>query len=200
MTKDLVRSPSESLKMLLQIREQQLKRAAMMIMRDHPSRDAPEPFNAVGVGIIGRGIHQAQMLAQFGKHAAHEQGPSRGMRLEVVGNHDSHSSSLFGTSHSGTDLLAEDISRASWSDPSIEPASTPVQQAKAIDFSIIPRCLDQTLPASSFSRPEARKSWMKSHLHLIWQIEISTRYKCEQVFQVGGKLIPQVSLHQIMNG
>jgi len=43
MTKDLVRSPSESLKMRLQIREQQLERTAMMIMRDHPSRDAPEP-------------------------------------------------------------------------------------------------------------------------------------------------------------
>jgi hypothetical protein len=41
---------------------------------------------------------------------------------------------------------------------------------------------------------------MKSHLHLILQIEISTRHKCEQIFQVGGKLIPQVSLHQIMNG
>jgi hypothetical protein len=41
---------------------------------------------------------------------------------------------------------------------------------------------------------------MKSHLHLILQIEISTRHKCAQVFQVGGKLIPQVNLHQIMNG
>ena len=41
---------------------------------------------------------------------------------------------------------------------------------------------------------------MKGHLHLILQIEISLRQKREQVFQIGGKLIPQVSLDQIMNG
>jgi hypothetical protein len=43
--------------MLLQISEQQLKRAAVMIMRHDPSRDTPEPFNAVGVRIISRRIH-----------------------------------------------------------------------------------------------------------------------------------------------
>ena len=52
MTKDLGWSPSQCLKMRLQIREQQLERAAMMIMRDNPSRDAPEPFNTVGVRIV----------------------------------------------------------------------------------------------------------------------------------------------------
>jgi len=122
------------------------------------------------------------------------------MRLEMVCNHDGHSSSLFGTSHSATYLLAEDLSGASRGNSSIEPAITPVQQAKAVDFPMIPRCLDQPLPASSFSRPDAREGWVKSHLHLILQLEISTRQKCEHVFQVGGKLIPQVSLHQIMHG
>jgi hypothetical protein len=41
---------------------------------------------------------------------------------------------------------------------------------------------------------------VKSHLHLVLQIEISTRHQREHVFQVGGKLIPQVSLNQIING
>src|SRR6266566_1850439 len=200
MPKDLGWSPSQCLKMRLQIREQKLERAAMMIMRDNSSRDAPEPFNTVGVRIIGRDIHQAQMLFQFGQHAAHEQGPSRCMSLEIVCNHDGYSSSLFGTSHSAPYLLAEDISGASRGDSSIEPAITPVQQAKAVDFPIIPRCLDQPLPASSFSRPDAREGRVKSHLHLILQIEISTRQQREHVFQVGGKLIPQVSLNQIING
>jgi hypothetical protein len=38
--------------------QQQLKSAAVMIMRHDPSRDTPEPFNAVGVRIISRRIHQ----------------------------------------------------------------------------------------------------------------------------------------------
>src|SRR5438309_12122050 len=104
MPKDLYGSSSQCLKMLLHIREQQLKGAAVMIMRHDPSRDTPEPFNAVGVGIIGRRIYQVQMLFQFGEHAAHEQGAGRGVGLEIVSNHDGHSSALLGTSHGSTHL------------------------------------------------------------------------------------------------
>ena len=57
MPKDLRGSLGQRLKMLLQIGEQQLKSAPVMIMRHDPSRDTPEPFNAVGVGIISRRIH-----------------------------------------------------------------------------------------------------------------------------------------------
>ena len=94
MTKDLCRSLNQRLKMLLHIREQQLERAAMMMMSHDPSRDAPEPFNAIGVRIIGWRLHQAQMLFQFDEHAAHEQGTSRCVGLEIVSNHDGNTSSL----------------------------------------------------------------------------------------------------------
>ena len=94
------------------------------------------------------------------------------MGLEIVGNYDGYSSSLLRTSDSSTYLLAEDISGAPKSNAAIEPAITPVQQTKAIDFPIIPRCFDQALPASSFSRPDAREGWVKGHLHLILQIEV----------------------------
>jgi hypothetical protein len=48
MPKDLCGSLDQRLKMLLQIGEQKLKSAPVMIMRHDPSRDTPEPFNAVG--------------------------------------------------------------------------------------------------------------------------------------------------------
>jgi hypothetical protein len=57
MPQDLCRSLGLGLKMPLHIREQQFKRAAVMIMRHNPSGDTPEPLNAVGVWIIGRRIH-----------------------------------------------------------------------------------------------------------------------------------------------
>ena len=66
MAKDLCRSPSQRLKMLLHIREQQLESAAVMIMGHDPSRDSPEPFNAVGIRIISRGIHQVQLVLELG--------------------------------------------------------------------------------------------------------------------------------------
>ncbi len=186
--------------MRLQIRKEEVEGATMMIMRDHPPRDAPEPFNTVGVRIIGRGVDQAQMLFEFGQHTAHEERASRGMGLEIVGNHDGDASSLLRTSHSATHLLTENISSAPCGNAAIKPTITPVQQAKAIDFPIIPRCFNQALPASSFLRPDARESGVKGHLHLVLQIQVSLWQQGKQISQVVGKLIPKVSLNQIMNG
>ena len=76
MAKDLCRSSSQCLKMLLYIGEQQLKRPAVMIMRHEPSRDPPEPFNAVSIRIISRRIDQVYLLLQLGKHVAYKQGAS----------------------------------------------------------------------------------------------------------------------------
>ena len=94
MSQNLCGSLSQCLKMLLQISEQQLKRAALMIMRHDPSRDAPEPFNAVGVRIISRCLDQVQMFFQLGEHTAHEQGASPGVGPEIVSNDDGNSSPL----------------------------------------------------------------------------------------------------------
>jgi hypothetical protein len=96
-------------------------------------------------------------------------------------------------------LLAERISRPSWSDSTIEPAITPVDQAKAVDPAIIPRRFDQALPTPPLATPDARERRMKGHLHLILQIEVSVRQECEQGWQVNGKLTPQISLDQIMD-
>ncbi len=44
MAKDLCRSPSQCLKMVLHICEQEREVTAVMIMGHHPTRDTPEPF------------------------------------------------------------------------------------------------------------------------------------------------------------
>jgi len=177
MTKDLSRGLGECLEMLLHIGEQKLERAAMMIMCHDSSRDAPEPFDAVGVRIVGRRIHQAQMLLQFGEHAAHKQGACRSVGPEIVGNHDGNPSTLLGTSHSGPHLLAEHFSGASRSDPAIEPALAPVHQAKAVDLLIAPRRFDQTLPVPSFPRPRARQRRVKG---LCWLLTSSVGKEAQE--------------------
>jgi len=97
-------------------------------------------------------------------------------------------------------LLAEDGSGASWSDPAIEPAITPVHQAKAVDLAIIPRRFDQALPSSTLATPHTRQCRVKGNLHLILQPEVSAWHKREQLRQVGGKLIPPISFDSVMNG
>jgi hypothetical protein len=41
---------------------------------------------------------------------------------------------------------------------------------------------------------------MKGKLHLILQIEVSLRQTSKQVWQVGRKLIPQISFDEIFDG
>src|SRR6266516_8078227 len=159
-----------------------------------------EPFDAVGIRIISRSVHQIQLVLQLTEQAPHKQGASGSVGLEIVSDQDGHSSTLLGTSHGGAYLLAEHISGAPRGDPAIKPAITPIHQAEAIDLPIIPRRLDQTLPASTFEAPEAREGRVKGKLHLILQIKISVWHQREQLRQIGGKLIPQISLNQVMHG
>jgi hypothetical protein len=88
---------------------------------------------------------------------------------------------------------AFDISSSPRSDPAIKPAVSPVHQAKAVDLPVITWSLDQTLTTPTLEAPEPGERRMKGELHLILQVEISTREQLEQVRQVGGKLCPQIS-------
>src|SRR5258707_5994997 len=108
MTKHLCGSLCECLKMSLYIRKQECEIAAVMIMCHDPSRDAPEPFDAVGIGIIGGGLDQIQVILLLREHAAHEQRSSRRVRFVIFRHHESdatapdiarHCYAHFGTSH-----------------------------------------------------------------------------------------------------
>src|SRR5712691_10246076 len=172
MTKHLFGSQGERLKMDLHIGDQEFEIAPLMIMGDHPSRDAPEPLNAVGVGIIGGGIDQIQLLLQLGEHAAHQQRASGCVSFEIVGNHDRDTSATFRTGHGCAHLFTEDIGGAPSSTSTSEPAIAPVEQAKAIDYPILHRSLDQALPAPPLEAPDTREGWVKGKLHLILEIEV----------------------------
>ena len=70
--KQVIRSAGERLKMCSRISEQRLKVSPLMIMGDETARDAPEPFDAIGIRIIGRRVDETQLIGEFGQHAAHE--------------------------------------------------------------------------------------------------------------------------------
>src|SRR5258706_1516745 len=104
---------------------------------DYASRPVARPARAIQCG--WRRDHTPAYTPRISApgtkvaHAAHEQGTSRRVGLEIVGHHNGHPSPLLGTSHGRTHLLAEHIGCASRSDSAIEPAIAPVEQAKAID-------------------------------------------------------------------
>ena len=200
MTKHLCGSLCECLKMSLHIRKQECEIAAVMIVCHDPSRDAPEPFDAVGIGIIGGRIDQIQVLLQLGEYAAHEQRPSRRVRFEIIRHHESDALATFGASHGCTHLVTEHLSCSSRRNSATLPAIAPIHQAKAVDLAVIARCLDQALPTSAFARPDTGERRVKGNLELILQIQVGLRQQSQQSWQVGGKLIPQISFHQSFDG
>lgn len=62
MVENVIWSLGECLKMDVHVREEEFEISSLMIMGDHPPRDAPEPLDAIGIWIIGRGINQVQLL------------------------------------------------------------------------------------------------------------------------------------------
>src|SRR5947208_4129351 len=85
---------------------------------------------------------------------------------------------------------ASHIGGAPGNNPAIEPAITPVDQTKAVDLAIVPRRFDQALPTSTLATLHPCEGRVKSHLHLILQIQVRAWYKRKQLWQIGGQLIP----------
>jgi len=200
MTKQVVRSAGERLEVRSGISQQRFEVSALMIMRDDAAADAPEPLNAIRIRVIGRRVDQRQLIGEFGQHAAHEQGPLSRMGLEIVGNDHRHTSTRSRTSHCRTHLLAKDISCASCRNPAIKPAIAPVHQPKAVHLPVIAWSFDEPLATPTLEAPEPSEGWMKGKLHLILQIEIGSCQPGQQFGHVGGKLTPQISLNQILDG
>jgi len=201
MTEHLFGSQGERLKMGLHIRDQECEIAPLMIMGDHPSRDAPEPFNAVRIGIIGRSINQIQLLLQLGEHAAHQQRTSCSMSPEIIGNHKSDPPATFGAGNGCPHLFTEHIGGASRSNSAIEPAIAPVEQAKPIDFAVVSRSLDQALPAPSFEAPDpADASGERRTAPHRGSIQVGLWQEGKQSSKIGGKLIQEINLDQRLDG
>jgi len=154
MTEYISGSLGKCLKMCLYISKQQIEMAALMIVPDHPPRDPPQPFDTVCIGIIGRCVYQEEVVLQFGKHAAHEQRTSRGVRLQVVGQHDGDAPASLRAGNRSTHLFTEYISRPSRSDSAVEPALAPVNQTKTVGLAVVSWGLDQPLPTSTPQRPD----------------------------------------------
>ena len=62
MTKQVIRGAGKRLKVRSGISEQRLKVSPMMIMRDDPARDAPEPLDAIGIWVVGRRVDERQLI------------------------------------------------------------------------------------------------------------------------------------------
>ena len=119
----------ECLKMGLHIREQEIEIFSLMIMRDHPSRDAPEPRECRLASDHRQGYRPGTTAPSTKvAQATYQEGTSGSVSLEVVGNHDSHTSATCGAGNRGTHLFTEHISGASRSDLAIKPAIAPVHQ------------------------------------------------------------------------
>jgi|Tabmets5t2r1_1033131.scaffolds.fasta_scaffold119659_2 hypothetical protein len=69
---DKVRMLSEGLEVAMDILHQGSKSGPLMVVRDLSSRPAPEPFDPIGIGVVGRRINDPQVIGQLGHHLTHQ--------------------------------------------------------------------------------------------------------------------------------
>lgn len=183
-----------------QISEQLVEVLPLMVMGDGVAHEAPEPFDAIGIWIIGGRIHQSEAVPGLGEQATHQERPAWGMCPQVVGQDDGDASALPRACDGGAQLLTEEGGGALGADAPVEPALAPIDQAKAVDLPVGAGGLDQALAASPFAAPDARERRVQGDLHLVLEVEISIRKESEQVGHSGGELIPQIRLNEIAKG
>ncbi len=183
-----------------EIGEQQGEVVPLMVMGDGMAYGAPEPCDAIGLGIIGGRVHQPQLPLRLGEQGAHQERPTRGVRAQIVGDDDGHPAALPRTRPGGPQLGTEESGRALGADPSVKPAVAPIDQAEAIGFAVVARGLDPALAAPPFGRPQARERGMPGDLHLILYVEIGAGEEGHQLRNIGGQLIPQISVHHVGQG
>ena len=74
---------------------------------DGAAQAAPQPRDAVGVRVIGRGVDQHQLLAQLGEQGAQQPRPFGGVDAEVVQDHHGDLAAGLGACHGAAQLGAQ---------------------------------------------------------------------------------------------
>lgn len=176
---------------------ERLERRAPMGVRHRASRDAPQPLDAVGIGIVWRGVGQPQLLAGRGEQLPDQLRPRRRVRAEVVGDDDGDPPPRLRARERRAPLLAEGVSGAPGGEAPVEPAVTPVDQAEAVDLGVGPRGLDQPLPAAPPAAPHARQRGMEGDVDLALEVDIGAGRQRQQRGDVTRHGIQQRGLDEI---
>ena len=199
--------PQDELRMLLQgvevdldILQQGSKGSSLMVVSHLSARPTPEPFNAIGVRVVGRRINDPQVVTQLGQQLAHQLGACGRMGAEVVHEHERQASSGVRPGDSGSHLSTKDVSRPAGGQAAIEPTLAPVDEPKAIDLIIGSGRLDQALSAAPFATPDAGQGRMKYQLDLVLEIDIGVGQEGQQLVNIGWHFIEKIGLDKRSNG
>ena len=122
------------------------------------------------------------------------------MSAQIVDKDEGETPTGSRPSDGSADLGAKDIRCAPWSQATIKPAFTPIDEAEAIDFIVGPGRLDEALPASAFATPEAGEGRMERERDLIVQIEISPGQEVKQGLHIWRHFSEQVRLDEGSHG
>ena|SRR5215831_7865433 len=197
---DKVRMLPEGLEVAMDILQQGRKGGPLMVVRDLSSRPAPEPFDPIGVRVVGGRINDPQVVVQLGHHLTHQFRPCRGMGAQIVDKDNGVPPSGSRPRDGSADLGAKNISGPAWSQAAVKPALTPIDEAEAINFVVGPGRLDEALPASAFTTPDAGQGRMERELDLILEIEIGAWQEAQQFFKVWWHFSEEVGLDQRGHG
>lgn len=170
---------------------------ALMVMGDRATEGSPEPLDRVGVGIVGRGVHETESVSVAVEGFAEFLRAARCVDAQVVGHHERDAPALLGAGDEMVQLRAEGVGGPTQCDAVREPAITPVDGTEADDFETLAGRPDQALTASTPPAPTAGQGGMEADIDLILDVEVRPREQDKQVRDIGGDAGPQVEIDPI---
>jgi len=182
------------LKVALHILQQGSKGRPVMVVRDLPARPAPEPRDPIGVWIVGRRVHNPQVVLPLRQPLAHQLRARGRMGAQVVHDPECDAPSGGRPGDRGPHLGAKDIRGAVWSQAAVQPALAPVTEPEAIDCVVGPWGFDQTLPAAAFATPDAREGGMQRQMDCILERNIGMWPEVQESCKVWRHVLKQSGL------
>jgi hypothetical protein len=158
---------------------------ALVGVGDDPAAHAPEPLDAVGVGVVGGGVDQANLVGVLGQERAQHERSGGGVDAQVVVQDDRRAPPRARAREERGQLVDQRLRPAAGGGQAVEEAVAPVQRAEAGHLGVLARGLDQPLAAPAPGRPHPGQRRVQGGLDLVLQVQVGPGERGQQARQVG---------------
>lgn len=168
----------------------------MMVMGYLVPERREETFRGVRLGIVGRGVDEAEIVPVLIDARAELLGATEGMDTQIIRQDHGHLATIVRTLDKVIDLATIRVGGAPQGNTVGEPAVAPIGGDESDDFGTLARGTDQTLAVMAFARPATGDRRMQTDVDLVLDVQIRLGQQAQQIGDIDGNLIPEIVIDE----
>src|SRR6266511_1928187 len=151
---------------------QVLEALTLVGVGDRAAQGPPQPLDAVGVGVVGGGVDQHQLLPELLEQGAQQPRPLGRVDAQVVQDHHGDLAASLGAGHRAAQLGDQRRRAAPISQLEVQPPLAPVNQPKATPLVVLAGRLDPPLAGPPGAGPHPGQGRVQGDLDLLLHVQV----------------------------